>query len=258
MAKKRLVIANWKTYVETPKAAREFTKALRLRVWSFAGVDVVIAPPFPLISAVAEDLKGSTLRVGAQSVSAFLPGAHTGDVTAATLKASGAALAIVGHSERRAAGETDENVRDALMHTVGAGLRAALCIGERERDATGAYFDILDKQLSSALSDFPKTSASKLLIAYEPIWAIGKSAEQAMKPDALRETVIFIRKTLVHYLGREAGLSVPILYGGSVEPANVEALLAGGDVSGFLVGHASAVLEPFIEILTMMAAKKKR
>ena len=165
------------------------------------------------------------------------------------LKAFGVSFAIIGHSERRAAGETNEQINSQLLRAQDAGIRAVLCVGERERSASGDYFEVLKEQLVSALSGSPKTMAAKLVIAYEPVWAIGKTAADAMKPSELRETVIFIRKTVADILGREALSRVAILYGGSVEGANAEALIAQGDVSGFLVGHASAQFDSFMEIL---------
>ena len=250
MAKaKRLVVGNWKMYVTDLKEAVAFARSMRRRAALYAGVEAVIAPPFPFIPALTQALKGSSVRVGAQTVSPFEGGAHTGDVPVSMLKAVGASVAIVGHSERRAAGEHDEAIRDELRLSADAGLRAILCIGEKERDQNGSYFELLGDQIASALSGFPKSNASKLVIAYEPVWAIGKSAADAMKPNDLRETAIFIRKSVVDILGREAGLKVPIIYGGSVEPSNAKELIEQGDVSGFLVGHASADPASFMEIL---------
>ena len=123
-----------------------------------------------------------------------------------------------------------------------------LCIGEQKRDDSGAHFELLATQLA-ALTHFPRTAVSKLIVAYEPVWAIGKTASEAMKPIEVRETAIFIRKTLADILGRDAALRIPVLYGGSVDPDNAARLIQEGDVSGFLVGHASAKLESFLEIL---------
>ncbi len=236
-------------YLKAPRAAKEFARALRRHSAAFAGVDVALMPPFPLIPVVAEALRGSKLEVGAQTLSAYEDGAHTGEVSAEMLKALGASAVIVGHSERRAEGETNDDVREKLQRAARAGLKAVLCIGEKERDASGDYVGFLTEQLSSALAGFPKASAGKLLIAYEPLWAIGKTAADAMKPAELRETSILIRKVVADALGREALARVAVLYGGSVEPENAPALIAGGDVSGFLVGHSSADVEPFLSIV---------
>jgi len=252
MAKaKRLVVGNWKMYVADLKEAVTLARSVRRRAALFAGVDVVLAPAFPLVPAVAQALKGSVLRVGAQTLSSSEGGAHTGEVSAAMLKALGTSLVIVGHSERRAAGESDIQIREELKRAADMGLRAVLCIGEKERDQNGSYFEILGAQIFAALSGFPKSDVGRLIVAYEPVWAIGKSAAEAMKPAELEETAIFIKKVLADVLGREKALRVPILYGGSVEESDAAPLLGEGGVSGFLVGHASASAESFGAIVKL-------
>jgi triosephosphate isomerase len=245
----RLVVANWKMYISTPEEAKKFASSLRRKTRAFAGVDAVLAPSFTLLPLVAATLQGSVIRTSAQSVSIFETGAHTGEVAAKMVKSFGATYSIIGHSERRAQGENNEAVHAQLMHAAAAGLTPILCIGESERDTAGAYLSIIVGQLSSALKDFKKGGAPKLIIAYEPVWAIGKSAQDAMKPAELREISIFIKKTVAEHLERTAAMRVPILYGGSVEPSNARALIDEGDINGFLVGHASANLESFVEIL---------
>ena len=254
--KKRLIVANWKMYVSTPEEAKKFTTSLRRKARLFAGVDAVIAPSFTLLPLVAAALKGSKIKVSAQSVSVFETGAHTGEVGAKMVKSFGASYSIIGHSERRAslpgfgqAGESEEMVRAQLAHASAAGLVPILCIGESERDASGAYLSTIVSQLTSALKDFKKVGVPKLVVAYEPVWAIGKSAADAMKGAELREMSIFIKKTLAEHFERAAAMRIPILYGGSVEPSNAHALMAEGDINGFLVGHASAEVESFFEIL---------
>lgn len=249
MNRRPLVVANWKMYISTPEEAKKFASALRRKARVFAGVDVVIAPSFTLLPLVTLALKGSPIKTSAQSVSVFETGAHTGEVAAKMVKSFGASYSIVGHSERRAQGETDEMVRAQLGHAAAAGITPILCIGESERDHVGAYLAVVESQLREALKDFKKTGAPKLVVAYEPVWAIGKSAEDAMKPAELREMSIFIKKTLAEHFERTAAMRVPILYGGSVEPSNAAALIKEGDINGFLVGHASADIDSFVEIL---------
>jgi triosephosphate isomerase (TIM) len=245
MAKKKLVIANWKLYIEKPDEAKRFVGRLRRRRLS-GGVEVVVAPSYPLIPATAAALKGSKIKIGAQSVSEFEGGAHTGEVSAAALKNCGVSYAIVGHSERRAQGESEETVKKQLARAREAKLVPVLCVGERERDPGGAYLSFIENQLRAALTG---SGRGALVVAYEPVWAIGKTAAEAMKPAEVREMSIFIRKTLVGLLPRAEALKVPILYGGSVEPANAAALAAEAEVDGFLVGHESAVVEAFSVII---------
>ena len=249
--RRRIVVGNWKLYIESPEAARTFATSLRKGARSFAGVEAWLAPPFPLIAEVAAALKGSPIKVGAQTLSPIdqaLGKQHTGEVPAPMLKTMGASFAIVGHSERRAQGETDEVVRTQLLQAVSSGLVAILCVGETERSPDGSHFAAVANQLSRALFG-AQALGSRLMVAYEPVWAIGKSAADAMQAADLEEMAIFIRKILSESLGRDMVAKVPILYGGSVEPQNAKALMQEGGVSGFLVGHASADIDSFKEIL---------
>ena len=249
MARKRLIVGNWKMYVESPEEAHAFALALRRRVRGFKGLEVWLAPPHPLLPDVSHVLESSPVRVGAQTVSAHSDGAHTGEVSAKTLKKVGALFTLIGHSERRIAGDTNELVRAQLERALEAGLVPIFCIGERERETDGEHFELLEAQLTSALSTIPKNTLKKLVVAYEPVWAIGKHAADAMQPSELQEMVIFIRKILADMLDRAAALRVPILYGGAVEPQNAASLITEGGVGGLLVGHSSAELDQFLEII---------
>ncbi len=246
-------------YIESPEAAKKFAVLLRKKSRAFLGTEAWFAPAFPLIAPAAAALKGSSVKVGAQTISIHQEGAHTGEVSAKILKASGVSFALVGHSERRAQGETDEDVREQLQVTLGAGLTAILCVGETEREPDGSHFVQIANQLHRALARLgdAKLPAGKLVVAYEPVWAIGKTAAEAMKGSDVEETAIFIRKILSEALGRDAVSRVPILYGGSVEPQNAGALMKEGGINGFLVGHASADIDSFIEILKAVRPIKK-
>lgn len=252
-AKKRLVVGNWKMYVESAEAARNLAAALRRKAAAVSGVDVWVAPPAPFISILAGANKATPVQIGAQTVSEFFEGAHTGEVSARTLKEAGASFVIIGHSERRAkensGGENDATVNAELKNALGVGIRAILCVGEHTRDEHGGHFEYLSGQLRSALQGIPLASLAKLVIAYEPVWAIGKSAAEAAKPEIVRESSIFIRKTLSEIVGREAALRMPVLYGGSVDGTNAAELIEKGDVAGFLVGRASAGVDSFLEII---------
>ena len=239
-------------YVEKPETVKTFVTTLKRRAQLVAKADVVIAPPFMLIPTLSQLVhKSKTIRLGAQCVSACVEAKHTGDVSAKMLKVFGVSAVIVGHSERRSppvgGGESDEVIREQIQRIHEVRMTAVLCVGESERDSHGAHFSVIERQLLQALKN---KTVGKLVIAYEPVWAIGKTAGEAMQPADLQEMVIFIRKTLADILGREVGVKVPILYGGSVEGSNAKELLVSGGVGGFLVGHASTEVGSFIEILT--------
>jgi len=236
-----LVIANWKMYIETPEAARTFVSSLKRRAASFAPAEAWVAAPFTLLPL----LKGT--KLGGQTVSAH-EGPHTGEVSAMMLREAGASFVLVGHSERRALGESNTDIHAQLAAAANAALTPVLCVGERERTAEGTHFTTIEEQLTSALRG-AQSLAGKLVVAYEPVWAIGKTAIDAMRPQEVEETVIFVRKVLAAVLGREPARKIKVLYGGSVEPDNVEALIAEGGVDGFLVGHASVKIDSFVEIL---------
>lgn len=235
-------------FVESPEAAKKFATTLRKKSRAFEGAEAWVAPAFPLVTPVAAALKGSSIKVGAQTISAYAEGAHTGEVSARMLKASGASFCIVGHSERRAAGESDETIRAQLNAAISTGLTAILCVGEHEREPDGSHWQQVANQIHRALVGAVPLK-SKLVVAYEPVWAIGKSAEEAMKGEDVEETAIFIRKILSEAIGRDAALKVLILYGGSVESQNAAAIVKEGGISGLLVGHASADIGSFTEIL---------
>lgn len=253
MARKRLVIGNWKGYIESAGAAGDLARTLKRKTRTLSGVDVAVAPPAPFLPDVARILESSPIKVGAQNVSGTEGPAHTGEVSAAMVRSAGGQFAIVGHSERRALGESNESVHGQLVAAAHAGLMPVLCVGELERTEDGAHFSYIAEQLRSALAG-AQSLTSKLVVAYEPVWAIGKRYDQAPSAAVVREAAIFIRKTLAEALSRQAALRTPILYGGAVEPENAHAFITDGDVAGLLVGHASASPDSFLDILN--ACKK--
>ncbi len=246
--KKILIAANWKLYVTEVEDAKNLASQLKRKISKVKNIDTVILPSAPLISTVAAVIKKSSITVGAQTVSPFLDGAHTGYESAAAFKSAGVKWALVGHSERRAI-ESEDLIQTQVQAAAKAGLSVILCVGETERDPQqGAHFSLIERQLSSALAHFP-TKGTKLVIAYEPVWAIGKSAAQAARPSDLEEMSIFIRRALTELFDRTAATKIPILYGGSVDGSNAQDLLKQGGVSGFLVGRASTSAKSFIEII---------
>ena len=238
-------------YPKTLREAKKLFNGIARRVSRTRGATIVVCPPLPYLEELKRTYRGTKIRFGAQDVSLHeKEGAHTGEVSASMLKNLGAQYAIVGHSERRAMGETDDIVAAKVRAALKAGLVPLICIGERERDREGKYFSWLERELAASLGAVSRAHARRLVIAYEPIWAIGKTARGAMKPQEVHEMIIFIKKVLSKHYGRKLGMRVPILYGGSVEPGNVLGLMRDGAADGFLVGHASIAPRDFAAIVT--------
>lgn len=245
---KRVIVANWKMNPPIVAEARALFSKTKLAGSRLENVETVVCPPFPYLGAFTN---AGTTRVllGAQDVFWQNSGRATGEVSPEMLRGLGVSYVIVGHSERRALGESDEIVSKKAKAVLAEGLVPILCIGERERDADGRYFDVLKNQIKFSLAGVKRASVRELVIAYEPLWAIGKSARDAMSPRDIRETEIFIRKVLTDFFDAETAKAPLILYGGSAEPENTRAILADGGVAGLLVGHASLDAEGFGKML---------
>ena len=232
-----IIAANWKAYVEDMARAKKLVVVAK-RIASSTKHTVILAPPAPLLSVFASGNR-SKIAFAAQNISATTGGAATGESTAQAYAAAGATYAIVGHSERRAMGETDEVVATKLAHALTHGLVPILCIGERERDGEGHYLSFVRAELTAALEPLSPKERAKVIVAYEPIWAIGKTAADAIHPSDLAEMVLYIRKVLAELLPGKSAVRAKILYGGSVEPSGVRELAATASIDGFLIGHAS-------------------
>lgn len=238
-----LIAANWKAYVEDmEKAKRIFATAKRLA--KEKGIQIVLAPPAPLLGALAVKNR-SAVSFAAQDISATTGGAKTGEVTAQAYAAAGATYAIIGHSERRAMGETDALIAEKMAHALAHGLTPILCVGENERDAEGRYLAIVREKITLAVEPLSPKDRGKVIIAYEPVWAIGKSAAQAIGPNDLAEMTLYIHKVMAELLPGKSSRRSLVLYGGSVEVSNVRELAASSRVDGFLIGRASVDPESF-------------
>lgn len=235
---KPILVANWKNHpssqAEADRILREFSKKSQF----YKKLSLIIAPPLPYLELVSR--KSSKLaQLGTQDLSPQAKGTHTGSVTHDILKSFGVRMAILGHSERRAQGETSEQVAEKVRLALKVGIVPLVCVGETHRDEEGEYFELLREQIKASLAGVGKNAIGKLILAYEPTWAIGKSAKEAISPSDLAQSVIFIRKALTDLYGRKTAESVVILYGGSVDHTNAGILLREGGVKGLLVGRAS-------------------
>ena len=233
-----LIVANWKAYVQSEnKAKKLFATAKRLALQPTT--QIIIAAPAPYLGVFAPGNR-SKVSFAAQDISSGSGGAATGEVTAAMLRDIGVSHAIIGHSERRALGDTDAIVSEKVKQAYANKIVPIVCIGERERDMDAKYLTFLRAQIHAVFSPLSPKERQQTILAYEPIWAIGKTAAEALTPSDLTEMVLYIRKVLAEYVPGNGVSKIKLLYGGSVEPSNISVLSQGTGVDGFLPGHASA------------------
>ncbi len=245
--RKRIIAGNWKMHL-TGAEATALVAQLRATC-DLDDVEVLVCPPFTALAAVREALRGSRIGLGAQDLFWEAQGAFTGEVAPGMLKDAGCAAVIIGHSERRTSfGETDQTVNKKLSAALGAGLAAIVCIGETlaEREA-GTTFDVLKRQLSGAFKGRSAGDLQRVVIAYEPVWAIGTGRNAT--PDQAQEAHAFIRRWVAQTFGQDAAERLRIQYGGSVNGGNAAALLGQPDVDGALVGGASLKADQFSAIV---------
>lgn len=232
-----LLVLNWKMYPETLAEAKAVFETIKKASARGSGIDTIAAPPAFFLHTFAGGYKGRSITFAAQNIHTEPHGAFTGDVSAPQAKSIGASYAIIGHAERRKIGETDDDVRKKVTSALAVGLNPIVCIGESSRDHEGAYLDVIKQQLTTALTDVPKTLAKKIIVAYEPVWAIG--AEKPMDTHTMHEMTIFIRKLLWEKYEKTA-LQIPILYGGAIlNEESAVAMLQESEVNGFLLGRMS-------------------
>ncbi len=248
MARTKLMAANWKMY-KTPDQTREFFRDFLPQVSGHSRDEIVVCPPYIDLAAAVEAAKGSNVAIGGQNVHWKSEGAFTGEISALMLLALGVTHAIVGHSERRQYfGETDDTVNLRLKAALEAGLTPICCVGEvlEEREA-GLTDDVLRRQCVRAFHAISAKKASKLVVAYEPVWAIGTG--KTATPELAAEAHAVIRKEATEVFGEEFAAKLRILYGGSVKPENASALMAQEEIDGALVGGASLDPKSFAAIV---------
>ena len=246
--RKKIVAGNWKMNTTRPDGI-ELAKAVAARAAEVpAGVGLIIAPPFTHLFACGEQLKGSKVELSAQNCADHAKGAYTGEISVDMLKAVGCQWTILGHSERRQYyGETDEKLVEKVKLALEAGLGVILCVGEvlEERKA-GKHLDVCETQIKNVLFNFTAEDMKKIVIAYEPVWAIGTG--ETATPDQAEEIHAFIRKLLADKFGAAVADETTILYGGSCKPSNAKELFAQPDIDGGLIGGAALKADDFIQI----------
>ena len=244
-----LIAGNWKMFKSVQEAV-VFAKELRPLVKDVQDVEIVVAPPFTALHAVAEALRNTNVAVAGQDLHWEREGAFTGAISAAMVKEAGAELVILGHSERRRLfGDTDANVNRKMTAALGAGLTPILCVGEtleeRDRNETLA---VLDRQLKAALDTATAQQVADLVIAYEPVWAIG-TGRVATTAQA-QEAHAHIRGRIRQWFGADAAERCHVIYGGSVKPDNIAGIVREPDVDGALIGGASLEVQAFADMVT--------
>ncbi|MCQ2009208.1 MAG: triose-phosphate isomerase [Sporolactobacillus sp.] len=248
MSRKPIIAGNWKMN-KTVKEAHEFVEAVKDKVPSAELVDSVVAAPFLALDRIVADAKGSDLKISAENVHFEESGAFTGEVSPVMLEDLGVQYTIIGHSERRAMfAETDETVNKKVLASFAHHLVPIVCVGETldEREG-GKWQSVVKNQVTKAFAGVPSDQASDVVVAYEPIWAIG-TGKSASDEDA-NEVCAYIRTTIAALYDEATAAKVRIQYGGSVKPATIAGLLAQSDIDGALVGGASLQPESFLALL---------
>ena len=247
-SRKPIIAGNWKLN-KTLKEAIELVTLLKRQIGDLQNVEVVVCPPYTALSEVSEILMESDIRLGAQDIYWEEKGAFTGEISASLLKDAGAQYVIIGHSERRQFfHETDETVNKKTKAALKSHLTPIVCVGETlsERESKKT-FKVIETQLKGGFVNLSPEEMKQLVIAYEPVWAIGTG--KVATPEQAQEIHAFIRKELSEAFGSEVAQNMRILYGGSVKPDNISSLMGEADIDGALVGGASLDANQFSEIV---------
>jgi len=244
--KKTLIAGNWKMY-KTPSESIDFVEKLIKNLKNYEDRDILICPPFTSLYPVSQIIKNSSVKLGAQNVYFENEGAFTGEISPIMLKDIGVEYVICGHSERRNIfGETDEIINKKVKKVTENGMRPILCVGEKlEEREKGQTFEVVENQIRNCLSNFK--DIEKLVIAYEPVWAIGTG--KTALPQQAEEVHISIRELIGKIYNNEIAENLIILYGGSVKPENIDQLMKEKDIDGVLVGGACLKIDSFLRII---------
>lgn len=246
---KKIIVGNWKMNPGSAKEAVVLAGAVKKAASRFSDVTTVLCPPYVYLPLIASKSK---VQFGAQDVFYEEKGSYTGEVSASQIASVGGSYVIIGHSERRKMGETDGVIAKKVLKALANNLTPIVCIGEEVHDADGNYLDIVRSQLLAALALVKKTEVWKVIIAYEPVWAIG--AQDPMSAYDLHQMSLYLRKVLNEEFGKSAASGVPILYGGAADVTNAAEIISKGDVNGLLVGRESLSAERFVAMLKVVNA----
>lgn len=251
----KIIIGNWKMNPQSLEDARRIFLSISKSIKPSKKTNIVICPSFVHITELAKSAakQHSFISFGVQNFFAEPQGSYTGEISIDMVRDAGAAYAIIGHSERRKLGETDGMINQKIKLALKKKITPVVCIGETIRDEEGLYYGVIRVELEKALAGVSKTELAKIIIAYEPVWAIGAAA--AMEPHDIHEMKIFIKKTLFDMYKIRNEIGTPIIYGGAVSPENVHGLLSVGLADGFLIGRQSLDPKGFLEIISIAQAQ---
>lgn len=243
----KIVVANWKMNPQSLKEAEVLFGAVTKEMKKIKNTKVIICLPFPFLF-ISKKLKNKKIILGAQNVSENKEGSYTGEVSPLILLSIGVKNVIVGHSERRKQGENNKIVNEKVLNLLKSKLSPILCVGEINRDKDGEYLSIIEDQLKNCLDGVSVSQMKNIIIAYEPVWAIGKEAQREATKEEFLEMKIFIKKIISDIYNSKIAHEIPILYGGSVNPQNAKSFIEEG-ADGLLVGRDSLNPKKFIAII---------
>jgi len=246
--RKTIIAGNWKMN-KTLDESIELANAIKRKLYDIDTADVVLCPPFTSLAAVSEMIMDSNIELGAQDCYWFNEGAYTGEISPKMLKSVGCKYVIIGHSERRTFfGETNDTVNKKVHAAIAEGLIPIMCVGERlEERERNKTFDVVNDHIEGGLKGLKKEQVQTMVIAYEPVWAIGTGRNAT--PEQAEEVHNYIRELLFKIYDRSASETIRIQYGGSVTPDNIEGIMSEKDVDGALVGGASLKPDSFVDII---------
>jgi triosephosphate isomerase len=243
---KSIIVANWKMNPATMREGKRLLAATKKAADGAKHANVIVAPPSIFLRELRATYKGKKISFAAQNAHAEKSGAYTGEISFAQVKDACVSYVIIGHAERRAMGESNDDTRKKVAAALAIDMVPILCVGEASRSGSGEHFNFVKEQLRAGLADVLPQKLSKIIVAYEPVWAIG--AVKPMSPRDMHEMAIFIRKAVVDLKG-ELGMAIKILYGGSIDEKTAPSMLRDGDVIGLLVGRASEDAAKFSALL---------
>ncbi len=253
MKRKKVIAGNWKLHKSNGEA-QQLANQIKIRSTDIKNADIILCPPYTALTVVHEVVKGTSIGLGAQNMYWEKSGAFTGEINAEMIKSTGAGYVIIGHSERRQFfGETDETVNKKIYSALEEGLKPIVCVGESlEQRESGITAQIIETQINGALAGLTSQQMDEIIIAYEPVWAIGTG--KTASPEQAQEVHAQIRSLVNKQFGDDVSSKIRIQYGGSVKAENAEILLSQPDIDGALVGGACLKAETFLPII--QAAEK--